>query len=105
STLRYASSALSISPFSSNPIPSTKCASASALCADCGRNARSEAGFDARESSWRATDFAGCARGTFAVEALGACACALVPTSEKLTAKTSFLQVQQTRYFFPSLTL
>src|SRR6478752_1475979 len=69
------------------------------------RNARSEAGFDASESSWRATDFAGCARGTFAGEALGACACATVAASEKLTAKRSFRQAQQTRYFFLSLTL
>src|SRR5213078_1472260 len=105
STLRYASRARSISPFSSNAIPSTKRASASALCAACGRNARSGAGFEATESSWRATGFPGWARGTFAGEPLGACASATVAAIRKLSAKKKFRQAQQTQHFFRSLTL
>src|SRR4029077_18580307 len=94
----------SISPFSSNAIPSTKRASASALCAPCDRNARSGAGFDANESSWRATGFPGWARGTFTGEALGACASATVVATRKLSAKSSFRPAQQTQHFFWSLT-
>src|SRR6266536_2286993 len=51
-TLRYASSARSVSPFSSSDIPSTKCVSASALCAPSKRSARSAAGLELDESSW-----------------------------------------------------
>src|SRR5206468_10868165 len=69
------------------------------------RNARSGAGFDATESSWRATGFAGWARGPFAGEALGACAFATVAATRKLSAKRSFRQTQQTHHFFCSLTL
>ena len=75
------------------------------MCAPCGRNARSGAGFDATESSWRATGFPGWARGTFAGEALGACASATVAATRKLSAKRSFRQAQQTHHFFCSLTL
>ena len=75
------------------------------MCAPCGRNARSEAGFDATESSWRATGFPGWARGTFAGEALGACASATVAAIRKLSAKKKFRQAQQTQHFFRSLTL
>src|SRR4029453_13417181 len=52
-TLRYASSARSISPFSSSDIPSTKCVNASALCAPSKRRARSAAGLELDESSSR----------------------------------------------------
>src|SRR5260370_8769796 len=51
-TLRYASSGRSVSPFSSRDIPSTKCVSASALCAPSKRSARSAAGLELDESSW-----------------------------------------------------
>ena len=57
STLRYASSARSVSPFSSSDIPSTKCVSASALCAPSERSDRSAAGLELSESSWRSAFF------------------------------------------------
>src|SRR5215211_7882458 len=82
-----------------------KRASASALCAPCGRNARSGAGLAATESSWRTTGFAGWARGIFGGEALGTCALAIVAPPIKLSAKRNVRQAQQTHQFFCSLTL
>ena len=75
------------------------------MCAPCGRNARSGAGFGATESSWRVMDFPGCARGAFAGEALGACASATVAATRKLSPKRSFRQAQQTHHLLCSLTL
>src|SRR5438477_1544543 len=66
STLRYASRARSISPFSSNAIPSTKCVSAPALRSPPARSARSGAGFALTESSCRTFCFVWCERGVFA---------------------------------------
>src|SRR5437867_6494522 len=82
STLRYASSARFISPFSSNAIPSTKCASASALRAPPVRRTRSGAGLESSESSWRPVCFAWFERGVFVVRSASAFAVA-----RKMSAK------------------
>src|SRR5439155_25945271 len=102
STFRYASIARSISPFSSNAIPSTKRVSASALCAPCERKARSGGGFELTESSCRPVDFVACARGIFAGEALG-WPCATVAATKKLTAKM-ISRREEPQHFFCTLT-
>src|SRR6266513_3473446 len=106
STLRYASSARSISPFSSNAIPSTKCASASALCAPPARKARSPAGLGLSESSWRPVFFIAADEDPiFGDDVLGGRLAASPVAKRKSSAKKRPLRRQMPQFLFRCVTL